>query len=278
MAPKIAGASVKMETVGERHWPWAVAAAVVATVAIVTAGALYVFHSARRLPTDVLESGHQALRELRDVAAAFRTGTVSTTFRSDATRLRGTTRLQFVELKQLETFERRDSESLLWGALTLPDVVVEARAPISYEYYVDLEKEWRFRLEGRDVFVVAPPVEWSPPAVDVSALRYEVKAGSVLRDEQSGQGPAAVGAHGPCPDPRPPARLPGARGRPAQGRGVRRDVARPALRRRRPIPRPRALRGRAARADPAGAEAVAAGGVARNAYWVAKPCSVVPSP
>jgi hypothetical protein len=184
VAPKIAGASVKMEPVGERHWPWAVASAVVATVAILTAGALYVFHSARRLPTDVIESGRQALQQLGEVAAAFRTGTVTTTFHGDAARLRGTTRLQFVELKQLETFERRDAESLLWGALTLPDVVVEARAPITYVYYVDLDKEWRFRLEGRDVFVLAPPVEWSPPAVDVSALRYEVKAGSVLRDEQ----------------------------------------------------------------------------------------------
>ncbi|HUL76917.1 MAG TPA: hypothetical protein VL691_06605, partial [Vicinamibacteria bacterium] len=42
----------------------------------------------------------------------------------------------------------------------------------------------RFRLEGRDVLVVVPPVEWNPPAVDVSALRYEVREGSVLRDEQ----------------------------------------------------------------------------------------------
>jgi hypothetical protein len=173
-----------MEPVGERLWPWAVASAVIATVAIVTGGALYVFHSARSLPRDVVESGRQALQQLGEVAAAFRTGTVTTTFRGDAARLRGTTRLQFVELKQLETFERRDAESVLWGTLALPDVVVEARAPISYSYYVDLEKEWRFRLEGREVFVVAPPVEWGPPAFDVSALRYEVRAGSVLRDEQ----------------------------------------------------------------------------------------------
>ena len=160
------------------------ASAIVATVAIVTGGAVYVFHSARSLPTDVIESGRQALQQLGEVAAAFRTGTVTTTFRSDAARLRGTTRLQFVELEQLETFERRDAESVLWGTLALPDVVVEARAPITYSYYVDLDKEWRFRLEGRDVLVLAPQVEWGPPAVDVSALRYEVKAGSVLRDEQ----------------------------------------------------------------------------------------------
>lgn len=169
-----------MSAPGSR-WPWAVAA--VAVVAIVTAGVLSVLHSARRLPGDLVDSGRQALRQLGEVAAAFRTGTVTTSFRSDAARLRGTTRLQFAELKQLESFERRDAESLLWGTLALPDVVVEARAPVTYGYYVDLEKEWRFRLEGRQVQVVAPAVEWGPPAVDVSALRYEVRAGSVLRDE-----------------------------------------------------------------------------------------------
>jgi hypothetical protein len=163
------------------HGAWALAVAAVAIVAILVAGGLYLARSATSLPADLVERGREALRE---VAAAFRTGTVTTTFRSDATRVRGTTRLQVVELRQLESFERRDAESVLWGTLALPDVVVEARAPVVYGYFVDLEKDWRFRLEGKDVLVTAPALEWSPPAVDVSALRYEVREGSVLRDEQ----------------------------------------------------------------------------------------------
>jgi len=166
------------------HAPWALAAAAVAIVAILAGGALYVVRSARTLPTEVIEGGRQALRDLREVAAAFRTGTVTTTFRGYATEVSGTTRLQFAELRQEEAFERRDSEALLWGALALPDVVVEARAPVTYTYFLDLDKEWRFRLEGRDVLVVVPPVEWNRPAVDVSALRFTVREGSVLRDEQ----------------------------------------------------------------------------------------------
>jgi len=166
------------------HAPWALAVATVATVAIVVAGGVYVFRSLRSLPVDVVEGGRQALRDLREVAAAFRTGTVTTTFRGYATEVSGTTRLQFAELRQEESFERRDSEAVLWGTLSLPDVVVEARAPVTYTYFLDLDKEWRFRLEGRDVLVVVPPVEWNPPAVDVSALRFEVREGSVLRDEQ----------------------------------------------------------------------------------------------
>jgi hypothetical protein len=167
-----------------KHASWALAAAAVAIVAIVAGGALYVFRSLARVPGDVVEGGRQALRELRDVAAAFRTGTVTTTFRGYATDVAGTTRLQFAELRQEEVFERRDSEAVLWGALALPDVVVEARAPVTYVYFLDLDKEWRFRLEGRDVLVVVPPVEWNRPAVDVSALRYSVREGSVFRDEQ----------------------------------------------------------------------------------------------
>ena len=166
------------------HAPWALALAAVAIGAIVVAGALYVFHSVRSLPADVVEGGRQALRDLREVASAFRAGTVTTTFRGYATEVSGTSRLQFAELRQEESFERRDSEAVLWGALALPDVVVEARAPVTYTYFLDLDKEWRFRLEGRDVLVVVPPVEWNRPSVDVSALRFEVREGSVLRDEQ----------------------------------------------------------------------------------------------
>ncbi|HXY39867.1 MAG TPA: hypothetical protein VEQ10_09360 [Vicinamibacteria bacterium] len=164
--------------------PWAIATAAVAIVAVVTAGVVYVFHSARALPADVLGQGRAVLREVAEVAAAFRTGTITTSFRGYATRVQGTSRLEFAELQQLEVFERRDSESLLWGTLTLPDVVVEARAPVEYSYYLDLDKEWRFRLQGREVLVLAPAVEWNQPAVDVSALRYEVREGSVLRNEQ----------------------------------------------------------------------------------------------
>ena len=166
------------------HAPWAFAAAAVAIVAILAGGVLYVLRQARALPGDLIEGGRQALDALREVAAAFRTGTVTTTFRGYATEVSGTTRLQFAELKQEEAFERRDSEALLWGTLALPDVVVEARAPVTYTYFLDLDKEWRFRLEDRDVLVVVPPVEWNRPAVDVSALRFTVREGSVLRDEQ----------------------------------------------------------------------------------------------
>jgi len=166
------------------HAPWALAFAAVAVVAIVAASFVYVFRSARSVPQDVIRGGREALRDLVSVAAAFRTGTVTTTFRSFATEVTGTTRLQFAELKQMEVFERRDAAAVLWGTFALPDVVVEARAPVVYTYFLDLDGRWEFELQGKDVLVLAPPVEYNRPAVDVSALRFEVREGSVLRDEQ----------------------------------------------------------------------------------------------
>jgi hypothetical protein len=164
------------------HGPWALAFAAVAIVAILAGSGLYVFRSVRRAPAEVIEGSRRALRELSRVAAAFRTGTITTSFRSYATEVQGVERLQFAELRQLEVFERRDEAAILWGALRLPDVVVEARAPVEYTYFLDLDKEWRFRLEGKEIFVLAPAVEWNQPAVDVSALHYETRAGSVFRD------------------------------------------------------------------------------------------------
>jgi hypothetical protein len=169
------------------HVPWALATAAVAIVAIVVGAGLYVFRSVRSLPGEVVQGGRKALQDLGQVAAAFRTGTVTTTFRSYATEVTGTTRLQFAELRQQEVFERRDTEAIFWGALSLPDVVVEARAPVTYTYFLDLEKEWRFRFDGRDVLVVAPPVEWNRPAVDVSALSFAVREGSVFRNPDVAQ-------------------------------------------------------------------------------------------
>jgi hypothetical protein len=166
------------------HVAWAFAAAAVTIVAILTAAALLVLRSARSLPGELAEGGRKALSDLRDVAAAFRTGTITTSFHGDATSVVGTTRLQFAELREEELFERRDAAAVLWGALALPDVVVEARVPVAYTYFLDLDKEWRFRLENGVVLVTAPAVEWNRPAPDVSALHIEVREGSVLRDEQ----------------------------------------------------------------------------------------------
>lgn len=159
------------------------ALALLAVAAIGAATAVYLWRSARRLPGELLDKSREVVRDLRSIAEGFRTGTVTYAFAAEASELNGTTRLQVATLRQVEVFERKDEAALFWGHLQLPDVIVEARAPVEYVYFLDLRKAWTFRLVEREIFVAAPALEFNTPAVDASALRYEVRAGSVLRDE-----------------------------------------------------------------------------------------------
>lgn len=161
------------------------AAALVAIVAILTGASLYVFRSARALPQDLARSGVEVLREAGALARAFKQGTVTTTFVSYATQVAATKRLQVATVAETELFERRDEMTILWGQFALPDVVIEARAPIEYTYYVDLDKPWAFALDGPFVEVRVPPLEWNTPALDVSRLAFSVREGSILRDESA---------------------------------------------------------------------------------------------
>jgi hypothetical protein len=161
------------------RWPLAFAVLGLGLLAL----AAYVFHRAQSLPGELLEEGRTIANELRSVAAAFKTGTITTTFVSYATEVSGGQKLQFATLKEMEVFERTDRAQVLWGQLELPEVVVRAEAPVEYTYYLDLEERWDLLLEDTTVLVRAPPIRFNTPAIDVSRLKYEIKSGSVFRDE-----------------------------------------------------------------------------------------------
>ncbi len=144
---------------------------------------ILLIRSAMRRVRSLGGTAQSAFDTVRSLADAFRTGEVETTLKSYATSLKGVSRFQFAELKQLESFERTDSATIGWGAIPLPDVVVEARGEVVYTYVLDLEKRWTLNLNDRVVDVLAPAPEFSPPALDPSTLTFEVKRGSVLRDE-----------------------------------------------------------------------------------------------
>lgn len=144
---------------------------------------ILVIRSAMQSIRSLGASGSAVIETVRSVAEAFRTGTVETTLRSYATEVRGVSRFQFAELRQFEAFERTDTSSLAWGTIPLPDVVVEARGQVVYTYALDLQKRWDLRLYDRGVDVVAPAPEFGVPALDPSTLTFEIKRGSVLRNE-----------------------------------------------------------------------------------------------
>jgi hypothetical protein len=157
-------------------------------LAILVAASILVGRAAR-LPGEVAGAVPRAVRDtaaavsdgLARLAASIRSRSVTTEFRSAAVELRGTRRLQVAELTQTESVERRDATRLL--GVPLPDVVVSARAPVTYVYVLDLDDRWDFDLTERTVTVLAPPLAWNAPAVDVSRLAFERAETSILRDE-----------------------------------------------------------------------------------------------
>jgi hypothetical protein len=158
---------------------------IVLVVAILVGGGLYIFESLRRLPGDAVEGSRKLAQDLVEVASAFRQGRIEISFTSYATTVTGSSYLQFANLRQTEIFTRQDEASVLWGTLELPEVVVSATAPVEYTYYLDLEEHWQFRLDGDRLHVLAPPIRFNRPALDASKLRYEIRASSLLRDEEA---------------------------------------------------------------------------------------------
>ncbi len=144
--------------------------------------AFFVAREIASAPADLLERGGDALA---DLAAAFADRAVEIRFASEAVEIAGSQFLQFATLEETEIFERIDSSTVLWGTVTLPDVVVEARAPITYTYAVDLQGRWQLDLVDGILFVTAPAIEANEPAIDVSSIEYRIKQDSLVRDSDA---------------------------------------------------------------------------------------------
>lgn len=159
---------------------WARTALWVSVVLIFVAAGLFVFKSCIDAPARIIR---QASDSLATVAAAFHRGSVSNAFFSYATTLTNNLHLQVATLNEMEIFTRQEAPLTGFGYIPLPDVVVEARAPVQYTYYLDLNAEWRFVLQDRTVLVYAPPIRFNKPSVDASAITYEVRRGMMKTDE-----------------------------------------------------------------------------------------------
>ncbi|MBN2505942.1 MAG: hypothetical protein JXQ71_04540 [Verrucomicrobia bacterium] len=159
--------------------PWARTILWVGVIGMLVAAAVYAFKACVETPERIIR---QAGATLSTVAGAFQRGVVSNAFFSYATTLTNHLRLQVATLSQMEVFTRQEAPLTGFGTIPLPDVVVEARAPVHYTYYLDLDGEWRFVLENQVVSVHAPRIRFNKPAVDVSAIAYEVKRGFLKTD------------------------------------------------------------------------------------------------
>lgn len=163
------------------HQAWARSALWLGIVLILSVNGVIFLKSCLKVPGEVADKAGRVIDKtgnaLSNIAAAFRQGTFTTTLVSHATTISNQTRLQVAALKQTEIITQTNQSSTGWGYIPLPDVVVEARAPVEYTYYLDLDGAWTFDLRDGQIHVIAPPVRFNKPAVDASAISYEVRKG-----------------------------------------------------------------------------------------------------
>jgi hypothetical protein len=143
-------------------------------VLVLAVNAVIFFKTCSAIPGKTIDRASQAIS---NIAAAFNQGTMTTVFLSYATTISNHQRLQVSTLKQMEVFTRTNQQSTAFGYVPLPEVVVEARAPVEYTYYLDLNSSWRFVVKDGVLFVTAPTLRFNKPAVDASAISYEVRKG-----------------------------------------------------------------------------------------------------
>ncbi len=108
---------------------------------------------------------------------------ITTEFYSFATEIRGLQHLTVAELTQMEVFERTSNASTFFDRIKLPEVVVSISAPVSFHYYFNFKKPWAFTLDQDVLVITPPPLEFYPPAVDISQTEFNIKKGSLFRDE-----------------------------------------------------------------------------------------------
>ena len=168
-------------------WPKAVT--IIATMALLTGGALLGLRMMRDFPGAAMDRGTEMLKtlggEAAKVARAFNENTVREEFISHAAELTGTSRFQFATLRESEVFQRAETGSTAWGLIPLPTVVVEARAPVEYSYFLDFAGDWEFARVDSQLTVFAPLIAANAPALEISALQFYTLEGSIWRNDDA---------------------------------------------------------------------------------------------
>ncbi len=122
------------------------------------------------------------IRWVQNAPGSFSQKKLKTSFVSYVSSVRGVKKIQLAEIQSVEVIERESKFSLFWNMIEMPDVVVQAKIPVFYSYYIDLSEPMTLRQTQGELWVEAPALRANPPTADVSAITFEVKKGSFFRN------------------------------------------------------------------------------------------------
>lgn len=124
--------------------------------------------------------GEKVLAKLPEIAARFRTGTITETFRSYLPSTSSTLGdvLELAQSTSNEHFKREDNRKLAWDHLNLGTTTAEIQAPVTFRYHLRLSGTWRLATRGNVCIVEAPPILPSlPAAIDTGGLQKKAENG-----------------------------------------------------------------------------------------------------
>jgi hypothetical protein len=169
--------------------PWPRVVTLLGLVAVIAAAVLLALQNVTNTPAAALDKGIILAKEIghqaATVARAFHEQTVRQEFLSSAATLSGTSRLQVATLQEHETFRRKESDSIAWGVISLPSIVVQADLPVEYGYYLDFNGSWEFAQKDKVVPASAPLIQPNTPSGDVSKLTFYTLEGHIWQDDKA---------------------------------------------------------------------------------------------
>lgn len=125
-----------------------------------------------------------AVRELGEgatgIAAAFRSGTITTTFIAAVPRLAPDSgaKLEVASFEAVETLRSSDELRIAWDLIPLGTTVSEIRVPVTYRYHLRLDDPWLLEVDGQSCLVRAPVIRPSqPPAIHTDGLERRSESG-----------------------------------------------------------------------------------------------------
>jgi hypothetical protein len=164
----------------ERRPAWLEIARLLRWPAVVLALGLAGYLAIHEMARTAREGGRaatEAVRELGrgavDIAAAFRTGTITNTFISAIPSFvsDGGARLELAAFEAEEILRRTDELRVGWDLVSLGTTVTEIRVPVTFRYHLRLDESWRLEVEGQTCVVYAPRIRPTlPPAIDTGGM------------------------------------------------------------------------------------------------------------
>jgi hypothetical protein len=173
-----------LEVVRALRWP----------VVILALGlmAYLVAHQIGRTAREGGRAATEIVRELGesavDIAAAFKSGTITNTFISAIPSFSPDSgaKLELASFEAVEILRSADELRVAWDLIPLGTTVTEIRVPVIYRYHLRFDEPWLLEVEGQACVVNAPSIRPTlPPAIDTGRMeRYSERGWLRFNEEE----------------------------------------------------------------------------------------------